>query len=379
MNYIELLNRFWDRNRDDHFTPSTIALYLFLLDTNNRYQWPESFQLRTEVIVERLGIHRHTIESARKNLIDAGLISVTSLRGIGPVSYKICDADVKNLKKKRYLDFVDRSTMIDQIVQNLCNSWGEHSRPGAEKIAILIVQKLSNLENRIVQSIVQSIVQILSNYTLYNDNTNVLSKDKRNIEIPPIIPLGDRKKFDDFLAQYFDESRRGSIEAICMNLGVTYDRFKRLSEMAIDEMCACAEEFTDFNKIGKKMQNLVRLKVRYGEGEPKAIAKPFDIPLGPGEYFDNARRRRYDDSPIEVPLSALPRPSVDHVWDVAKNRWVDPTPKFDPNKYKLGPGEFFDENNSRLYDYGNTQVPYDAPPRPSAQHRWSTRENKWTL
>lgn len=43
----------------------------------------------------------------------------------------------------------------------------------------------------------------------------------------------------------------------------------------------------------------------------------------------------------------------------------------------LGYGEFIDNNGRRTYADGEKTVPMEAPPRPSRDYWWNTRENRW--
>ncbi len=79
MKYQELLERFWDLNRD--FSDKETILYFYLLHRCNSLGWPDTFSLSNDELIERLRCRPHTMMEARKALIDSGLITYQSGNG----------------------------------------------------------------------------------------------------------------------------------------------------------------------------------------------------------------------------------------------------------------------------------------------------------
>ena len=77
MTYIELINRFWDMHRRNHFTAGEMCLYFFLLDYANRCRWMMPLSCPTPVVSSMAGISITTVQRARVALRDCGLISFT--------------------------------------------------------------------------------------------------------------------------------------------------------------------------------------------------------------------------------------------------------------------------------------------------------------
>lgn len=84
MKYQELLERFWDMDKD--FSCAEITLYLYLLHRCNSYGWPDTFSLSNEELIERLKCSRNTIRAARNTLVEAGLVCFHSDHGRGNAS-----------------------------------------------------------------------------------------------------------------------------------------------------------------------------------------------------------------------------------------------------------------------------------------------------
>ena len=74
MNYIELINHFWNAHREYCFSPVEIALYFYLLDVSNGLGWKNPFNHTNTFITGVLGISEKTLITARRNLEEAGLI-----------------------------------------------------------------------------------------------------------------------------------------------------------------------------------------------------------------------------------------------------------------------------------------------------------------
>ena len=75
MTYLQLINRFWDADREAPFTPCETRLYLMLLDAANRKGWNAELPYTKEELAERLDVAATTFLRARKRLSEAGLIT----------------------------------------------------------------------------------------------------------------------------------------------------------------------------------------------------------------------------------------------------------------------------------------------------------------
>jgi hypothetical protein len=76
-NYIKLINTFWKADSVFHYTGSEAKLYFGLLNLCNKLNWKNQFGESEPYLASHLAMHRDTIRTARKRLIETGLIKVT--------------------------------------------------------------------------------------------------------------------------------------------------------------------------------------------------------------------------------------------------------------------------------------------------------------
>lgn len=74
MTYINLLNKFWGKRGEYELTSIEADLYLFLVHRCSLLQWENPFCLPTKEIEIALSLSRKTINNARRNLENVGLI-----------------------------------------------------------------------------------------------------------------------------------------------------------------------------------------------------------------------------------------------------------------------------------------------------------------
>jgi len=74
MNYIELINLFWQTRRTVRFTTAEADLYYFLMQESNMRGWENPFECSNGIICAVIGIGENTLINARKRLQEKGLI-----------------------------------------------------------------------------------------------------------------------------------------------------------------------------------------------------------------------------------------------------------------------------------------------------------------
>lgn len=77
MNYIELINHFWQLADINGYTSAESNVYFRLLDICNRLGWPRTFQLTNVRLAVLTGLNERTIIAARSRLEECGLIRFT--------------------------------------------------------------------------------------------------------------------------------------------------------------------------------------------------------------------------------------------------------------------------------------------------------------
>ncbi len=74
MNYLELINRYWQEVDIKGFTPAEATIYFRLLDICNRLGWTNPFSLSNPRAVALMAISENTLIAGRDRLVMKGLI-----------------------------------------------------------------------------------------------------------------------------------------------------------------------------------------------------------------------------------------------------------------------------------------------------------------
>ncbi|MDO7877324.1 hypothetical protein Q5H93_21445 [Hymenobacter sp. ASUV-10] len=93
MDYIKLLNRFWQRHREASFTPAETALYFALLAICNGLRWKNPFQHSNQLLYVSLNITEKTLIAARTKLQSAGLLTYQPGHKRYPTTYWLATHD----------------------------------------------------------------------------------------------------------------------------------------------------------------------------------------------------------------------------------------------------------------------------------------------
>lgn len=100
MNYIDLINSFWDSATTNPLSTGQVSLYFALLHVCNRSYWTEWFAAPNQVLSVLTGLSRSGILKARNELKQRGLIDFRE-RGTKATYYKLTMLIViKKVRKK---------------------------------------------------------------------------------------------------------------------------------------------------------------------------------------------------------------------------------------------------------------------------------------
>ncbi len=115
MNYISLINLFWDSAMTNPLSTGQVSLYMALLHVCNRSNWTEWFQVPNQVLSVLTGLSRSGILKARNELKQRGVIDFKE-RGTKATLYKI----IAKSKQVSTQDSVQNSTQnsVRNSVQN---------------------------------------------------------------------------------------------------------------------------------------------------------------------------------------------------------------------------------------------------------------------
>lgn len=76
MNYIELLNQFWQTRRRVRLSSNEADLYYFLMNESNSRMWENPFECTNILICATIGMSEKTLIDVRNRLVQKGLIFV---------------------------------------------------------------------------------------------------------------------------------------------------------------------------------------------------------------------------------------------------------------------------------------------------------------
>lgn len=89
MNYIALINQFWQLRREVTFSSTEADLYFYLLDISNGRNWKNPFQQSNSLICATIGVSEKPLITARNRLKQHGLIDFTPGVKRSPSTYKL--------------------------------------------------------------------------------------------------------------------------------------------------------------------------------------------------------------------------------------------------------------------------------------------------
>lgn len=89
MNYIALLNRFWQLRREVTFSSTEADLYFYLLEISNGLNWKNPFQQSNKLIEATLNVSEKTLIAARNRLKQHGLLDFTPGVKRSPTTYRL--------------------------------------------------------------------------------------------------------------------------------------------------------------------------------------------------------------------------------------------------------------------------------------------------
>lgn len=176
MNYIDLINSFWDSATTNPLSTGQVSLYFALLHVCNRSYWTEWFAAPNQVLSVLTGLSRSGILKARNELKQRGLI-----------------------------DFRERGTKATYYKLTMLNS-NQESAQESIQTSVHIANSVQDSTQNSMQDGVQDGTQdsVQNGSTLYKTKDKRQDKDK-NKDIPPISPV---QCFEDFWCCYpLDKNR----------------------------------------------------------------------------------------------------------------------------------------------------------------------------
>lgn len=204
MNYLTIINAFWDWAMTNPLSTGQVSLYFALLHVCNKSNWTEWFQAPNQVLSVLTGLSRSGILKARNELKQKGLIDFKE-RGTKATLYKLI---IANSKQKSTQD----STQAERTIANSTQDSKQDSTQVGKQVGVQNSTPLDKQKHKQKQN----------------------KKDK-----PPISPIG---QLGVFLSAYPKASNRFLTEreyaALLLTGAVTEERLVK-----------CAQNYADSCRI----------------------------------------------------------------------------------------------------------------------------------
>lgn len=219
MNYISIINSFWDAAALNPLSAGQVSLYFALLHVCNRNRWEEWFQAPNQVLSVLTGLSRSGILKARKELKERGMIDFEE-HGTKATAYKIMSDSTQ--------DSVQKSTQVSKQVS---------------------VQDSKQVSSTIAKSTQVSVQDGVQDST---QNSNTLYKHKQKTETeterPPISPI---ERFEDFLAEYPKDSNRFMTEH-------EYATLLLMEKVTEDDLVQAAKNYAEACRLERKPEKYIK-------------------------------------------------------------------------------------------------------------------------
>lgn len=122
MNYIKLINAFYDRLETNSLSASAIALWHALVHINNKAGWQREFSVAASVLCVKTGLSERTITNARNDLKIKGFIDFKSRKGNKSAIYILVDLSA-NISDKSSDKYSLSANIADSVSNNVsCNT-----------------------------------------------------------------------------------------------------------------------------------------------------------------------------------------------------------------------------------------------------------------
>ena len=226
MNYLTIINAFWDLAMTNPLSTGQVSLYFALLHVCNKSNWTEWFQAPNQVLSVLTGLSRSGILKARNELKQKGLIDFKE-RGTKATLYKLI---IANSKQKSTQD----STQAERTIANSTQDSKQESKQDSKQAGSTI----ANSTQDSVQDSTQVGKQVgVQNSTPLDKQKHKQKQNKK--DKPPISPIG---QLGVFLSAYPKASNRFLTEreyaALLLTGAVTEERLVK-----------CAQNYADSCRI----------------------------------------------------------------------------------------------------------------------------------
>lgn len=188
MEYIKLINRFWETNRNVQFTMAETTLYFYLLNEANRSNWQMPIACATAIICASTGMTKATLIRARNGLKRKGFITFTEgIQHSRAPTHQICTFETDDETADSTVHKTDagtsRATIIKEnnINKEISNQRARKSIDDLERILVEDVEWQKNIisqlsDQRISESM--HLIPYIRNFFAYLRICKVTEKEE---------------------------------------------------------------------------------------------------------------------------------------------------------------------------------------------------------
>lgn len=240
MNYLTIINAFWDLAMTNPLSTGQVSLYFALLHVCNKSNWTEWFQAPNQVLSVLTGLSRSGILKARNELKQKGLIDFKE-RGTKATLYKLIIANSKQKStqdstqaERTIANSTQESKQAEKTIANSTQDSKQESKQDSKQAGSTI----ANSTQDSVQDSTQVGKQVgVQNSTPLDKQKHKQKQNKK--DKPPISPIG---QLGVFLSAYPKASNRFLTEreyaALLLTGAVTEERLVK-----------CAQNYADSCRI----------------------------------------------------------------------------------------------------------------------------------
>lgn len=135
----------------------------------------------------------------------------------------------------------------------------------------------------------------------------------------------------EFVADFLSEGRSTQLDDLAKELGVTRRDLDSMTRSVVAEWTMTETKHNTYAEAARHLVNTLRKKISHKRKEMTAASTTGGRPnspdtqpkLGVGEFFNERGERTYASSRVVVPLNAPPRPSKNHWWHEKFERWTN--------------------------------------------------------
>ena len=261
MNYISIINSFWDAATLNPLSTGQVSLYFALLHVCNRNRWSEWFQAPNQVLSMLTGLSRSGILKARDELKKRGMIDFEG-HGTKATTYKI----MSDSKQDSTQNSVQDSMQVDVTMSN---SKQDSMQDSMQNSDTLYKHK-------------------------YKQKQKTKTETKTKTDRPPISPI---QRFEDFLSEYPKDSNRFLTEH-------EYATLMLMEKVTEDDLVQSAKNYAEAcrlegkpEKYIKNAENFLRELVfdQYLPGKYKKPAPQKPVQKAKNKFVDFPQREYYYD------------------------------------------------------------------------------------